>query len=234
MKTNIFKDFNELRTPFFRSFLFLLIESILPGLIIWLTVGFDFNFTLNNKLPYPKVGYVALICIVYFIYTFLLTYIFYKLKWHEVDHFTFAFLITLILICIIMFGSFMSNHNLWILIKFISISLIVVLLTPLIVFITALIRNNNLKKQEEFEKIYEAYKNGEIIPSNKLLKAQRYQKYLIKKETKKAELEIFKKKLDQKFKLELENQEQKQDLKKQKIISKLDKKEQKQREKQKD
>ncbi|AUB31465.1 DxFTY motif-containing membrane protein [Spiroplasma floricola] len=234
MKNTILRDFNEQRTTFFRSLLFLLIESILPGLTIWLTVGFDFNFTLNNKLPSPNVGYVALICTIYFIYTFLLTYVFYKLKWHEIDHFTFAPLITLVLICITMFGSFMGNKGLWILAKFISILLIVVLLTPLFVFITTLVRNNGLKKIEEFEKVYEAYKNGEIIPNNKLLKAQRYQAYLIKKQAKTEELERFKMDLDQKIKEELENQERKLELKKQKIINKLDEKERKQREKQKD
>ncbi|QHX36593.1 DxFTY motif-containing membrane protein [Spiroplasma sp. BIUS-1] len=234
MKNNLLKEFNESRTPFFKSFSFLLIESIIPGFLIWFTIGYDFKFSLNEKLPTPHVGYLALICTVYLIYSCLLTYLFYKLKFHEIDNFTFAQISTIIFIAIIMFGTFMKSSSLWILIRFISILLIVVVLTPLFVFIGTLIRNNDLRRVEDLERTYEAYKKGEIIPDKKLLKAQRYQKYLVSKIQKEEELEKFKLELDEKIKRELKEQELKEKLKAEKINKKLDAKENKKREKQKD
>ncbi|WP_342274823.1 DxFTY motif-containing membrane protein [Spiroplasma endosymbiont of Cantharis lateralis] len=231
MLNNQIKNFNESRTPFFKSLLFLIIESIIPGLTIWFCVGFDFNFSLTSKLPYPNVGYVSLICTVYFLYSFLITYLFYKFKFHEADMFTFSSLITLILIILILFGSFMNTSGIWIFVRFIAIVAFVIIATPFFVFISVLFRNKENKKIEDYERALEAYKKGEIIPSNKLLRAQRYQSYLIKKQNKIEELKNFKIELDEKITKELQEQELKRNLKMKKIIDKLDQKEEKQRQK---
>ncbi|AUM62586.1 DxFTY motif-containing membrane protein [Spiroplasma monobiae] len=233
MKFNLLKEFNESRTPFFKSFGFLMIESIIPGIIVWFTVGFDFSFTLNTKLPNPHVGYVALICLLYFIYSFLITYVFYKLKWHESDNITFSQLSSIIFICIIMFGSFIDKWPMSVLLRIVLILLVVVVLTPITVFFATLIRNNDLKRKDDLEKIYEAYKKGDLIPNNKLLKAQRYQKFLLKKEIKKQELEKFKIELEEKIRKELEFKEVQEKEKIYKINKKLDEKENKKREKEK-
>ncbi|WP_338985557.1 DxFTY motif-containing membrane protein [Spiroplasma endosymbiont of Diplazon laetatorius] len=234
MKNNFLTDFNKSRTPFFKSLGFLMIEAIIPGLLIWFTVGFDFNWSLNNRLTKPAVGYVSLICTFYFIYSLLITYLFYKLKWHQADHFTFSMMITLVFVSIIMFGSFIQNKGFWVLVKFISILLIVVFLTPLFVLLTTFIRNNELRNIEDLEKTIEAHKKGEVIPTKALLKAQRYQKFLIKKEAREQELIKFKLELDEKIRKELEIQKSKEELKKDKINQKLDAKEDKKRKKQKD
>ncbi|ALD66272.1 DxFTY motif-containing membrane protein [Spiroplasma cantharicola] len=229
MLNNQIKNFNESRTPFFKSLFYLSIESLIPGLTIWFLVGFDFNFSMTNKLPFPNVGYVSLICIIFFIYTFLTTYLFYKFKFHETDMFTFSSLISLILITIILFGSFMNSTGLWLFVRFLAIVAIVIIATPIFVFISVLFRNKEIKKIEDFEKTLEAYKKGEIIPNSKLLKAQRYQNYLVKKQSKIEELKQFRIDLDLKISKELEEQEIKREMKRKRIIDKLDEKEKRQR-----
>ncbi|AGR42046.1 DxFTY motif-containing membrane protein [Spiroplasma diminutum] len=228
---NQLKNFNEIRTPFFKSLIFIMIESLIPGLLIWFTVGYDFEFSLISKLPNPNLGYVSLICTMFFLYTFLITLFMYKLKIHESDLFTYSCLITLVLITIILFGSFSKNTTLWIFIRFIGILATIIIFTPLFVFISVLFRNNEIKRNENYEITLAAFKKGEVIPSNKLIKAQRYQNYLLKKQIKQEELEKFKLELDEKIKRELVLQEKEQEQKRKNINSKLDKKEEKLRQK---
>ncbi|AGR41041.1 DxFTY motif-containing membrane protein [Spiroplasma taiwanense] len=231
MIKNFFDNFNQNRTPFFISSFFLLVESIIPGFAIWFLIGFDFSFSMNFKLPSPIGLYIFFICLGYFFYTFLITLIFYKLKLHKTDNFIYSLTISLIFIIITSIGSFLENATWMIIVKFLIVTLLVVFLIPLFVFISIFFRNQELRKQEDLEKIYNAFKNNEIIPTKELLKAQRYEKYLIKKMKEKEELAQFKLELDEKLEKELNKKELLKKEKFKKINEKLDKKEQKLRDK---
>ncbi|AKU79590.1 DxFTY motif-containing membrane protein [Spiroplasma turonicum] len=227
----IFKNFNDCKTPFFKSLLFISMESIIPGLTIWFLLGFDFSYSFKTNLPDPVGIYIFLILFSYVIYTFLSTYIFYLLKLHKADNFTYSLTITMCIVSLYIIGIFIKNESFWILIKFLIIFLTALIFLPISVFITFLFNNLQLKKTEEFEQMLIAYKNGEIIPTSNLIRAQRYQKFLIKKQNEREELAKFKESLESKLQDKLKEDEIIKQQKIQKINSKLDKKEQKKRKK---
>ncbi|QEH61740.1 hypothetical protein SCHIN_v1c05430 [Spiroplasma chinense] len=230
-KENMWLEFNKQRTDFWISSLFILIESLAPGIAIWILVGNDVSISLKNNLPTPIVGYVALILFGYFIFTFLTTTIFYFLKFHKSDNFTYSLTFTMIISFLILIGFAFPNTTIYVLIKFVLALVVGIVSLTFSVFITFLVRNQELKRKENFEIEYEAWKKGEPIPLKKEIKMKRHQDYLEKQKVIAEELE--------KFKIELEKNieekyiiEKQKDLEKVKAINeKLDKKEQKKREK---
>ncbi|AKX34006.1 hypothetical protein SLITO_v1c03520 [Spiroplasma litorale] len=225
----IFKNFSDCKTPFFKSLLFITVESIIPGLLIWFLIGYDFSYSFKNNLPNPKALYIFLVLFFYFIYSFVTTTIFYYSKFHKADNFTYSLTITICLIMLYIIGIFIVNESFWIFVKFIIIFATAILFLPISVFITMFFNNLVIKKNEEYDQMLLAYKNGEIIPTNKLIKAQRYSKFIINREQKKEELEKFKKSLEEKLEEKIKENELKKKEKEKNINLKLDKKEEKQR-----
>ncbi|AHI53032.1 DxFTY motif-containing membrane protein [Spiroplasma culicicola] len=230
---NAWQSFNESRTDFWVSVLFLLLESIIPGIAIWLTIGNDFSFSLLENLPSPIAGYVALICISYLLYTGIITTALYFLKAHKSDQFTYAFSFSIILIGLILLSYVFENTTLFIIIKFIILLLIAIMALTIGVFITLIARNQELKRKQNLEQQYQAWKKGEHIPTNKEIKFQRYEQFLLKEAQKQEEIQAFKKQLELKIDQEYQEQKANDALKIVKINEKLDKKEARQRAKQK-
>ncbi len=228
---NFIREFNNDRTNFLLSILFVSIESLIPGITIWILVGFDFGVTMNQNLPQPVIGFVALICFVYFLYTFLSTTIFYFCKFHKADNFTFSITITVAIITVILIGYKLPNKNVWILVKFIIVVVAIILSMSISVFTTLVFKNYELRRKENLEIMYKAWKNGDKIPTNKEIKLRRYETYIFKKNKRQEDLQKFKQELDYKINKQLEERENKKNQRIKNINDKLDEKENKKRNK---
>ncbi|ASP28112.1 hypothetical protein SCORR_v1c03380 [Spiroplasma corruscae] len=227
----IFKNFSDCKTPFFKSLFFISIESIIPGLLIWFLLGYDFSYSFKYDLPTPRGAYIFLILFSYLIYTFSITAVFYFLKLHKADNFTYSLTITSCLIVLYILGILIENVSYWIFVKFLIILVVAILVLPFSVLITMLFNNLSIKKNEEYEQMLLAYKNGEVIPTSRLIKAQRYQKFILNKQKQKEELEKFKESLNNKIEEKINEENIKKLAKIKSINEKLDKKELKQRKK---
>ncbi|QBQ07622.1 hypothetical protein SGLAD_v1c04230 [Spiroplasma gladiatoris] len=227
---NMWKNFSEQRTDFFVSAGFLLIESIIPGILVWLLVGNDFSFSFLNNLPDPKVGYIILICIIYLMFTFLSTFIFYILKLHKEDNFTYATTTTLVFITLILLGfAFNKNDTVFIIIKLVIVLFSAIIAVTLGVFITYIAKNKSFKKLEIFENYLSDYKEGKSVPLKIIDKIKKYEINLEQQKQKQKKIDDLKIELENKIEAEYQQQKQKDLEKKQKLNEKLDSKEKKAR-----
>ncbi|WP_339043181.1 DxFTY motif-containing membrane protein [Spiroplasma endosymbiont of Apeira syringaria] len=98
------------RTKFFLSVGYLIIQVLIPGIILFFTTSTDFTF----KLPFWIMVLSSLILI---IFTFIITFITYKLKLHQLDQFTYSIPFAFVLSLFYLSGYFLTPQQ--ILIRFI-------------------------------------------------------------------------------------------------------------------
>ncbi|ATX71064.1 hypothetical protein SCLAR_v1c07470 [Spiroplasma clarkii] len=228
-KQNMWKTFNDERTDFWISFAFILLESIIPGLAIWILVGNDFTTTMKNNLPSPILGYVILIGISYLIYTGLVTFFCYKMKWHRADNFTYSLTFTCIFITITLIGYGLSNSTMFLVVKFIIVILVAIVCITGAVFMTYLAKNSEIKMQQKFQENYAAWKAGaELKPGlvKKLVKYDKKQQALLAQH---EEIESIKRKVQKKINAKLILEEEEKHIKIAKIDKRLELKEEKKR-----
>ncbi len=205
----LLNEFNSQRTPFWISFGWLWIEAIIPALLVWLLMGKDFSFSFFNDLKQPKELWVVLACLLVVAWSIFSTMLIFRFKWHESDNFTFAFITSMVLTSFIYNGLWMGNTPSGVVLKAFMGVLILIASGILGALITALMRNYDNKRQENLAVMYEAYKNNEQIPENKILKLRRYEEKQKQKQQTKEELEAFKKELQAKISQELLEKEAK-------------------------
>lgn len=100
------------RTKFFLSVGYLIIQVLIPGIILFFTTSTDFTFTF--KLPFWIMVLSSLSLI---IFTFIITFITYKLKLHQLDQFTYSISFAFVLSLFYLSGYFLTPQQ--ILIRFI-------------------------------------------------------------------------------------------------------------------
>ncbi|WP_338970930.1 DxFTY motif-containing membrane protein [Spiroplasma endosymbiont of Labia minor] len=192
-RINFIKEFNAERTPFWISVLWIMIESFIPGLIIFLLLGNDFpSISYLTTLPTPNSGYLTLICTGYLFYSFLTTLVIFYCKGHREDNFTFSLAFTLTFISVILNSLWLGHKSWMIILRFVLAIVVLIIATIIGMFFTMIFRNNMLKIREENEIMLIAYRNGEIIPERKIVRVKRYEVYKQKMLQKKHELEAFK------------------------------------------
>ncbi|WP_342273607.1 DxFTY motif-containing membrane protein [Spiroplasma endosymbiont of Acasis viretata] len=98
------------RTNFFLSVGYLIIQVLIPGIILFFTTSTDFTF----KLPFWIMVLSSLSLI---IFTFIITFITYKLKLHQLDQFTYSIPFAFVLSLFYLSGYFLTPQQ--ILIRFI-------------------------------------------------------------------------------------------------------------------
>ncbi|WP_338977897.1 DxFTY motif-containing membrane protein [Spiroplasma endosymbiont of Panzeria rudis] len=98
------------RTKFFLSVGYLIIQVLIPGIILFFTTSTDFTF----KLPFWIMVLSSLSLI---IFTFIITFITYKLKLHQLDQFTYSIPFAFVLSLFYLSGYFLTPQQ--ILIRFI-------------------------------------------------------------------------------------------------------------------
>ncbi|AOG60330.1 hypothetical protein SHELI_v1c03770 [Spiroplasma helicoides] len=225
-------NFNEQRTDFFKSAGFVFLEAIIPGIAIWVLLGDDFLITMNTKLPSPTGGYVSLVCVLYLCYTILITYLFYKAKFHKADNFTYSITFNFILISVIATSYiFHRNDTTVIIAKFVIALAIGIIGITVGVFLTYIFRVLEFGRKLKLEQNLEAYNEGTLTEQRLINRAIKYQKYLDKLAEKQKlidqKAELLQHKIDEEYELE----KAKERMKKISLSEKLDLKEQKQREK---
>ncbi len=99
-------DFNDkIRTKFKISFLFLILEVFIPIILLWCLFSRDFNFSF--KIPFSlNIG----LTFAEFLVSFLITTVFYLLKWHKTDQFTYVFALQFALLAFYISGFWWINH----------------------------------------------------------------------------------------------------------------------------
>lgn len=100
------------RTRFLVSVGYLVLQVLTPTIILFFTTSTDFTFTF--KLDF----WIMLLCsLVLIILTFIITFFTYKLKWHQLDQFTYSMPFAFALSAFYLSGYFLSPQQ--ILIRFI-------------------------------------------------------------------------------------------------------------------
>lgn len=141
-------SFNSERTSFKRSFLFLIVEAIIPGLCLWLFSGYDIFFTF---VPQYSIGINVAIGIATIFITFLLTLVGWLLKWHCHDQFTYCISLITTVFAFYITGYWWNGLNKFI-IRFLIAFATLVLSAMLATILSVYLRNIQLKikkKQEE-------------------------------------------------------------------------------------
>ncbi len=139
-------DFEEsIKTNFLISAIFMLIESVIPILILWLLTGNDLWFSYNIK--------ISLAWILFFSELFLsiiLTCITYLLKLHKTDQFTYLLTLQLTLLTMYITGFYLNKYIILyrVLISFVGLIIGVLIGT----FISSIIYNFKLKKLDNKKK----------------------------------------------------------------------------------
>lgn len=228
-KQNMWKSFNEERTDFWWSCFYLLIESIIPGLAIWILVGNDFTISMSQNLPSPRLAFIFLILCGYLFYTCLTTWVFYRLKLHKADNFTYSITFTCIISAIVLIGFGLNNLTVFLIVKFIVVILVGVICLTAAVFFTNLARTNEIKAAEKFSSLYQAWKKGEVVSpriNKKMVKYDQKLEFLIQHE---IEVEKIRKQVEKKVNAKLKIEEEEKNIKIINLSKKLDAKEAKKR-----
>jgi len=192
-KQNIWRVLNDERTGFWWSVFYIFFESLAPGIIIWILISNDFIISLNSNLPAPLFLYVSLICLSYLMYTWLSTYLFYKLKLHKADNFTYSLSFTHIFITITLLSFAFGNTTVFIIIKFIIVIIIIVISITFGVFITTILLEKETKKEKLFLNDYNLWLEGFDVEKTKLKKIKRFHQEKLEKEARAEYLKNFKK-----------------------------------------
>ena len=100
------------RTKFLISVSYLILQVLIPGIILFFTTSTDFTFTF--KLPFWIMAICSLSLI---IFTFIVTFVTYKLKLHQLDQFTYSIPFSFVLSLFYLSGYFLNPQQ--ILIRFI-------------------------------------------------------------------------------------------------------------------
>lgn len=192
-KQNIWRVLNDERTGFWWSVFYIFFESLAPGIIIWILISDDFIISLNSNLPSPLLLYVSLICLSYLVYTWLSTYLFYKLKLHKADNFIYSLSFTNIFITITLLSFAFGNTTVFIIIKFIIVIIIVVISVTFGVLITTILLNKEAKKEKLFLNDYNLWLEGFDVKKTKLKKILKFHQEKLEKEARAEYLKNFKK-----------------------------------------
>ncbi|AXK51248.1 DxFTY motif-containing membrane protein [Spiroplasma alleghenense] len=218
-------EFNAQRTPFWISFGWLWIEAIIPAFLIWFLMGKDFSFSFFKDLAEPKELWVVLACLLVIAWSIFSTMLFFYLNWHESDNFTFAFITSMVMTSFIYNGLWLGNSPSGIVLKAFLGVFILIGSGILGAMLTALMRNQDNKRQEDLKVMYQAFKNNETIPEKKLLKIRRYEDKVKKNQEREAELAAFRKELQRKISDELNEREKSKINYQEKVSKELDSKE---------
>ena len=137
----------NIRTKFRISFLFLVLEVMIPSLIVWLLTGNDFLFSFKMHI------YIVIILLIStIIFSFLLTMLFYFLKFHKSDQFTYSISLVLTLMALYISGFWWNDELMYrILLSFAVLFIGVVLGT----IISVCFYNLELKKEYKSDDIAE-------------------------------------------------------------------------------
>lgn len=142
------ESFNSERTSFKRSFLFLILEAIIPGLCLWLFSGYDIVF---DFVPQYSVGINVAVGIATIFITILLTLIGWLLKWHGYDQFTYCIALITTVFAFYITGYWWNGLNKFI-IRFLIAFAALVISAMIATMLSFYLRNLQLKikkKQEE-------------------------------------------------------------------------------------
>jgi hypothetical protein len=151
-QSTFLQDFYGSRTPFLRSILFVLLEALIPGLVVWLLVGNDFPaISFADHLPNPHVGYVALICFGYILFTSGLTIALFYLKAHKADNFTYSFTVAIVISFVTLVGYGLGNSITFAFVKFIIAIVIIILVGMAGVFVTVLLTNSTYRVDDKVD-----------------------------------------------------------------------------------
>ncbi len=116
------------RTKFLVSVGYLILQVLIPAIILFFTTSTDFTFTF--KLDF----WIMLLCsLSLIVLAFIITFFTYKLKWHQLDQFTYSIPFAFVLSAFYLSGYFLSSQQ--ILIRFI----IVIASAIISIFLTSII-----------------------------------------------------------------------------------------------
>lgn len=111
-ENNSFEKHPLVRTNFFVSFCYLIIEVLIPGLVLFFLTSKDFSFTF--KLP---IWLMVVLSIALLLVSVMTTFIFYKFKLHHIDQFTYAVPFIFFIIALYLTSYWLDYH--YFLIRFI-------------------------------------------------------------------------------------------------------------------
>jgi hypothetical protein len=212
-RNNFFTDFYNSRTPLWRGMLFVILESVIPGIAVYLLVGIDVsNTSMADKLPSPHVGYAALISICYIIFVIGLTSALFFLKAHKSDNFTYSTTIAIIFAALVMLSYGLTKNNItFIFVKFI-ISFVLIILGGIAgVFLTTVFSNFNYKKEDEVKDVNSKKASGEKLSKKEERLLARTEKENQRKEEERKRSAEIKKRLDAKLDKIIQDQEKEKD-----------------------
>lgn len=200
-KNSFFSDFYNSRTPLWRGMLLVILESVIPGIVVYLLVGIDVKATsMADKLPSPHAGYASLIAICYIIFVIGFTTVLFFLKAHKSDNFTYSTTIAIIFAVLVMLSyGLTKNNTTFIFVKFIICFILVILGGMAGVFLTTIFSNFNYKKEEDAKSASEKVAAGEKISKREQKTLDRAAKEAEKKEAERLRSAAIKKKLDEKL-----------------------------------
>ncbi len=132
-------DFDKIKTPFWKSFLFLIIEFLVPTFSLWLLTGNDFGFSYSINTIYIVFSTIGV-----FIFDILLTYIIYKLRLHKSDQFTYVISLTAAMLAFYITGFWWHIHIFY---RLLSVLFILIIFTLIGTLISAYFYNKSLKTE---------------------------------------------------------------------------------------
>jgi hypothetical protein len=199
-QSTFLQDFYGSRTPFLRSILFVLLEALIPGIVVWLLVGNDFPaISFADHLPNPHVGYVALICFGYILFTSGLTIALFYLKAHKADNFTYSFTVAIVISFVTLVGYGLGNSITFAFVKFIIAIVIIILVGMAGVFVTVLLTNSTYRVDDKVEDLLQKRIDGQELTTREARILAKYDQKLKKEQERDARSAEIQKKLDEKL-----------------------------------